>query len=154
MYRTQNSLSAPCELLDQVANSPGSLRVQTRRRFVEEEQQFRPGRQLDTNGQSLALLDIEALARLADNGTSKILHLEHRHNTVNVSQLVLPRNASGLAQQRAELDCLAHRHGFEVQVLLLHVADTVLEGGIGCSAIYKCLARQDACGDPSGKDVE
>jgi hypothetical protein len=60
------------------------------------------------------LLDIEALAWHPDNGTSKLFHLEHRHNTVNMSQLILPRNASGLTEQRAELNCLAYRHGFQV----------------------------------------
>jgi len=62
MDGTQDSLAAVLELLHEIADGPGSLRVQSRGGFVEEEKEFRLGGELDSDGETFALFNVQAFA--------------------------------------------------------------------------------------------
>jgi hypothetical protein len=60
MNGTQDSLSVFSKLSEELKNVPRGLRVQPRSRFIEEQEQFGLGNELDTNSQSLSLFDVES----------------------------------------------------------------------------------------------
>jgi hypothetical protein len=45
--------------VNQIENGPGSLRVETRGRLIQEQKQLGLGSKLDTDSQTLTLLDVE-----------------------------------------------------------------------------------------------
>jgi hypothetical protein len=55
----ENSLTVLGQGVNEIENGPGSLRVETGSRLVEEQKQLGLGSKLDTNSQTLTLLDIE-----------------------------------------------------------------------------------------------
>jgi hypothetical protein len=54
MNRTQDRLAVSCEFLHQIADGPRSLTVETGSGFIEEQQQFGTGGELDADGEALA----------------------------------------------------------------------------------------------------
>ena len=150
----QDGLAVAREFFHQVADGPAGLAVEARRRLVEEQQQLRLGRHLDADGQALALLDVEALAGHADHGVGVVLHLEQLDDLLDVVQFRAAADVGGLAQQRGELQALAHGRGLQVQVLLLHVARLALEARVARAAVDQHGARDDADGGARGQHVE
>lgn len=59
MNGTENSLAVFGQLSKEEKNVPGGLRVETRGGFVEEKQKGRLGYELNTNGETLSLFNIE-----------------------------------------------------------------------------------------------
>lgn len=55
----QDGLTVSSQLSEQLQDVPRGLRVETRGRFIQEEQESGFSDQLDTDGQSLSLLDVE-----------------------------------------------------------------------------------------------
>ena len=96
--RTQNRLALARQLLQETHNRPCRLRVQTRRRLVQEQQQTRLRRQLHTNRKTLALLHIQTLADLADERLGKRLHLEQLNDRLDIRNTLFLGRLARLAE--------------------------------------------------------
>jgi hypothetical protein len=57
--RAQNSLVVCRQLLQKLEDAPGRLGIETGGRLIEEQEELGLSHKLDTDGQALALLDIE-----------------------------------------------------------------------------------------------
>ena len=55
----ENSLAVLGQSINEIENRPRSLTVQTRRRLIEKEKQLGLGCQLNTNGETLPLLNVQ-----------------------------------------------------------------------------------------------
>ena len=64
----EDGLSRILQFLHEIQNSPRGLGIQTRGRLVKEEKKVRLRGKLDTNGETLALLDVQTLTRDTDDG--------------------------------------------------------------------------------------
>lgn len=108
---TQDGLSALGEFLKKIKDSPACLRIQTRGRLVDEQQQRRLRGQFDTDSQSLTLLDVETLTGHTDDGVSVLVHIQQLDNLIDVSELLLTGDMSGLAEQSTKVECLTDGSG-------------------------------------------
>ncbi|GJD00062.1 X-linked retinitis pigmentosa GTPase regulator isoform X1 [Colletotrichum higginsianum] len=113
------------------------------------------GRAASSTPMPLPLLDVEALARDADDGPGEGAHLEGVDDVLDVPQLLVTRCRGRLAEDGAELQGLADCCGLQVEVLLLDVAYLVLERrGVCWGAVDEGLAADDADGDAGCENVE
>ncbi|KAI6774950.1 hypothetical protein HG530_001708 [Fusarium avenaceum] len=122
--------------------------------LIKKNKQLRPRRKLNTNSQALPLLDVESLTGHSDDSIRELLHIKHVDYLLDVVQLILSWNLGGLAKKGAEFEGLADGHGVEMEILLLHVADAVLERGVGGFSVDVGVSADDAHGDSCGEDVE
>lgn len=123
----EDGLSVVRELAQQEHDRPRRLRVETRSRLVEEDEQGRLGDQLDTDSETLALLDVETHADFADDRLRVRFHLEELDDLLDKLELLRLRDRARLTKQCRELKGLADGGGRHVDVLLLYVAGLALE---------------------------
>jgi hypothetical protein len=71
-----------------------------------------------------------------------------------VCEFVGAGDLGGLAEEGAELEGFADGHCCEVEILLLDVADAVLEGGVGCKAVDMGVSGYDTHCYAGCEDVE
>lgn len=64
------------ELAEELEDGPGRLGVESGGGFVEEDEECGLGGEFDSDGQTLALLDVESLSDVADDGLGVAVHLE------------------------------------------------------------------------------
>lgn len=76
MDSAENGLAVLLQLLEKIENGPGRLRIETGSGFIQEQQQLWLRGQLDANGESLSLLDVETFAGHADNRIGVLVHVE------------------------------------------------------------------------------
>ena len=136
------------------ADGPGGLRVKTRSRFVEEEQQVRFGSDLNADGQTLALFNVETFTEDTDNSISVLLHAQHFDHLIDVCNLLSTRDVSWLPEQSGESQSLTDSADLEVEVLLLHVTGLALKGIIAQAAVDEHLAGDHAHSHTIGQDIE
>ncbi|TKW53776.1 hypothetical protein CTA1_1208 [Colletotrichum tanaceti] len=103
----EHGLARVGELAQERADGPRALRVEPAGGLVEEQEQLGLGRQLDADGQELALLHVEALARHAHDGVGEVAHVEHVDDLLHEGVLLLAADGPGLAQHGAEPQALA-----------------------------------------------
>jgi hypothetical protein len=103
------------------------LRIQTRRRLVKKDQKLRTSSQFNTDGESLSLLNIQALTGNSNNSVRELLHVKHINYMLDILKLLFSGDLCGLAKNGTKLECLSDCHGIQVKILLLHIADSVLE---------------------------
>ena len=87
--------------------------------LIEEEEQFRLGRQLDADRDALASLDAESEAGEADESIREVLELEQLDDLFHVGVLLGRRHMCRLTEQGREAERLADRRRVLVSVLLL-----------------------------------
>lgn len=150
----QDSLAVAGELLHEVADGPRCLTVETGRGLVEEEQQLGTGSELDTDRQTLALLDVETLTGDTDDGVRVLLHVQEVDDGVDVGELLGLGVVRGLAEEGAEGEGFADGRGVDVDVLLLDVAGLALEGEIAGVAVDAHVAADNTHRHTAGEHVE
>lgn len=64
------------ELAEELEDGPGRLGVESGGGFVEEDEEGGLGGEFDSDGETLALLDVESLSDVADDGLGVAVHLE------------------------------------------------------------------------------
>lgn len=154
MNSTQDGLAALGQLLEKIQNSPRRLTVKTRGGLVDKEKQRRLRSQLNTDGKTLSLFDVETLARNADDGIGVLLHLQQPDDLVHIRQLLLARGVGRLAEEGTEVESFADGGGLQMEVLLLHIARLALERGIAGVAVDKHITGNHAHARPVGQTVE
>lgn len=92
MDGAEDGLPGGGELAEKTDDVKGGLRVETRRRFVEEQEELGLGGEFDADGDSLALFDGQAGLGLADDGIGDILHLEQRDDLLDIGILLFDRS--------------------------------------------------------------
>jgi hypothetical protein len=100
---TKHCLATFGELGEEINNTPRGLAIKTRCRFVEKQQKRRPGDELNANGETLSLLDIEAYARDANDSVSVRLHFEHVDDLVDIREFLLFGVSTWLSQEGRKL---------------------------------------------------
>src|SRR5687768_17348615 len=128
MDRTQYRLTGIRQFSQEPDNVESSTRVEAGGGLIKEHQEFRLGRQLDTDSQSLSLFLVQTLADLADDRTSNVAHFEQIDDRLAVRQLLFAGNLPGLTQKCRELQCLADSGCGLVDVHLLGKSGCSLEG--------------------------
>ena len=101
--RAEDSLSVVGQSPEEAHNSPSALRVQSGGRLVQEQEKFRLGCELDSDGQPLPLFDTQC----TNNGISILLQTTHQETFLNVGLLLSHGNSLGLTKDGREKDCLA-----------------------------------------------
>lgn len=96
--RAKNGLASGCQLLEEANNVPRALAVQTTGRLVQEEQQFRLGRKLDADGDTLALFDGETSLCFSNDGVGNVFHFQERDDFLDVGVLFGLGSLIGLAE--------------------------------------------------------
>ena len=76
------------------------LAIETRSGLVEEEQKLGLRRELNSDGDSLACLDVESKAGEADHGVREVLELKQLDDVFDVGVLLFLRNVRRLAEVR------------------------------------------------------
>lgn len=99
---TQDGLAGVGQLAQQTHDVGCGQRVEPGRGLVEEDEQLRLARQLDGDGQALALLLVEARAVRANDGARNVAHLEQVEHLLAVPVLVLAGHVPRLPQRRRE----------------------------------------------------
>jgi len=94
----ENGLTGLGKLLHQIADSPGGLRVETGGRFVQEEKELRLSSKLNTDSQTLTLLNVETFTRHTNNGISVFFHVQELDNLIDIVELLLTRDVGRLAE--------------------------------------------------------
>ena len=122
MDRAENSLSRVRQFAEECNDRPSTLRVKTRCRFVEEDQQRRFRSELDPDGQKLALLHVEAFSGGTNNGLCEIFHGEHFDNLFHEFILFRDCDCLWLAEVGRETEGFPDSSAFEVEILLLDIA--------------------------------
>lgn len=151
--RGKDGLSVVCELAKEEHDRPRRLRVETGGRLVEEDEERRLGGELDGDGETLALLDIETHADLANERLGVRLHLEQLDDLVDVGELLGLGRRAWLTEQGREDEGLADRRGSHVRVLLLDVSGLALERERQRLAVDEHVARDDTDADALSEDV-
>lgn len=95
--------------------------TETRGRLVEEEKQLRLRSELDTDGDTLACLDVETEARETNHGVRLVLKLEKLDDLFDVGILLCFRDVAGLTKVRREAKSLANGGRRFVDVELLDI---------------------------------
>ena len=94
MNRAKNSLAIVCQLLQEPHDVPRALTIQSRGRFVQEQQQFGFGGELDTDRKTLAGFDVQRY----DDRISEGLEFQEFDNLFNICVLLLLRDVVRLPQ--------------------------------------------------------
>lgn len=176
----KDGLAGLGKLFEEVEDGPRGLRVESRGRFINEQQQRRLRSELNADGETLSLFHVETFAKNTygdrsvsmskehsryniargenlihtNNSIGVFLHIQKSNDLVHVCQLLGLGGASGLAQQGRELESFSHSAGLEVQVLLLNVTGFALEGLVANLAVDEHLARDHTHGDTISETVE
>ncbi|KAI6773176.1 hypothetical protein HG531_000025 [Fusarium graminearum] len=103
---------------------------------------------------TLALFNIETLTEDTDDCICVLLHVQQLDNFINVGDLLFTRRGSGLTKKSAESQSLANGAGFQVKILLLHVACSALERGVADLAVDKHFTSDDTHRDTISETVE
>ena len=149
----EDGLSVVRELAQQQHDRPRRLRVETRSRLVEEDEQGRLGDQLDTDSETFALLDVETHSDFADDRLCVRFHLEELDDLLDKLELFRLRNRARLTEQSGELESLADGGGRHVDVLLLDVTGLALEGKRKRLGVDEEVASHDASVDALSENV-
>lgn len=115
----QDGLAGVGEFAEEAHNVEGGARVETRRGFVEEEEQLRLGGEFDADGQTLPLFLVQALANLSYGGAGDGPHFEQVDDRFTVFQLLFPWYFSRLAEKSRELKCFPNSGGRFMDIHLL-----------------------------------
>jgi hypothetical protein len=94
----KNSLAILLQLVQEIQNSPGGLRVQSRGGLVQEEKKSRLSSQFDTDSETLSLFDVETFAGDTDDGVSVLCHIQKLDNLLYVFDLLLTRDVGWLTE--------------------------------------------------------
>ena len=151
--RSEDGLAVVGELAEEEHDRPRRLRVETRGRLVEEDEEGGLGGELDADREALALLDVEAHADLADERLGVRLHLEELDDLLDVGELLGLGRRARLTEEGREDEGLAHRRRRHVRVLLLAVARLALERLRERLAVDEHVARDDTDADALSEDV-
>jgi hypothetical protein len=89
VHGAEDSLPCVGELAKEGDDSPRALGVKTAGRFVEEEEELGLSGEFDTDGEKLALLDVETFSGDADDCTGKVSHVEHVDDLLDPFVLLL-----------------------------------------------------------------
>jgi hypothetical protein len=154
MNSAKNSLAVLLELVQEVENSPRSLRVQSGGRFVEEQEKGWLCSQFDTDGKTLALLDVETFSRNTDDGIGIFRHFQKLDDFLNVLDLLLPRDVSRLAKDCRKGKSFADRRGGQMEILLLSVTGLALERVIARFSVNEHLSGDDTHSSTGGQAVQ
>ncbi|GKT49565.1 uncharacterized protein ColSpa_09746 [Colletotrichum spaethianum] len=133
--RAENGLSGGGQLPKEAHNVEGALAVQTGGGLVEEEEELGLGGQLDTNGDTLALLDRQAELGRSNNAVGNVLHLKQGDDLLDVRESLRDRGLVGLAEEGGESEGLADGLGRVMKIELLGVRGASLELLSGLDAV-------------------
>ena len=148
--RAENSLSVISQGPEEAHNSPSTLRIQSGRRLVQEQEEFRFGSELDGDRQSLPVLDTQG----TDNGIPVLLQAAHQETLLDVRLLFGHRYFWGLTKNGREEDRLADGRSGLVSVHLLAVPSLGLEIHRQGLAVHEPIASNDADIRALGEDVQ
>ena len=102
----EDGLADVGELAEETDGVVGGLAIETGGGLVEEDEDAGLGDQLDTNGHTLALFDRETGADATDEGIGQIMKLQKINDGVDVLELLLTGNLTGLTKEGRELEGL------------------------------------------------
>lgn len=144
------SLSTIGQLAEEGTDSPGTLRVQSTSRFVQEEEKLRLRGEFHADCEELALFHVQAFSGDADDCLCEIFHVEHLDDVFDVVILLLGAYGLGLAEYCGEAERFADGGGFEVEILLLDVTGFALEAVVERSSVDEHGSGHDThCGSLS-----
>jgi hypothetical protein len=92
------------------------LTIKTRCRLVEEEEQLWLRSKFNTDGEKLALLNVQALAGHTDHCASELGHIEHLNDLLDIVILLFLADVLGLPQHCTEAKRLSHGSSLEMQI--------------------------------------
>ncbi|KAI6753414.1 hypothetical protein HG531_005583 [Fusarium graminearum] len=143
MNCAKNGLAGVCQLLEKIQNSPRGLRVETRGRLINEQQQRRLGSKFDTDSKTLTLLDVETFTRNTNDSVGIFFHIEQLDDLLDIIELLLLGDVSGLAEEGTEVEGFSDGGSLEMQILLLDVTGLALEGHVSRFTVNQHLACDD-----------
>ncbi|KAH3664072.1 hypothetical protein OGAPHI_004786 [Ogataea philodendri] len=112
------------------------------------------GCQLNTNGQSLTLFNVQSFTSNTNNGVSILLHLQDVDNVLNVLVLLGFWNVLTLSQVCRESQSLSNSGSSEVQILLLNITGVSLERTVSQSTVNKHRSGNNTHGHTVSKHIQ
>jgi hypothetical protein len=152
MYRAQHRLTGSSELLQERNDLVRALTIQPTRWLVEEEKR-RLGHQLDTDRQSLSLLDSETSAWNTDQSILDIVQLQEVDNLVDIGEFLGSTRRSRLSQECRKLQSFSNSGLGEVNVQLLAISGGTLEGDRECGSVQLYMSGDYPLTLPGSQDV-
>lgn len=107
-----------------------------------------------TNRETLALLNVETLARNTHNCIGVGLHSKKADNFVDVLELLSAADVCRLTKDGTEIEGLSHRGSMKMKVLLLHIARFALEGLISQFSVNQHFASHNTHGHSSSEHIQ
>jgi hypothetical protein len=95
------------------------LAVETRCWLIKEQEQLRLRSQLHTDGEQLALFNVQTFAWNTNDCICEVCHVQHLDHLLDVIVFFLLANRFGLAKHSREAKGLAHRGGFQMKIPIL-----------------------------------
>jgi hypothetical protein len=139
----QNGLTGGGKFAKETNNVESALRVETGGRLVQEKQELRLGRELDTDGDTFALFDSKSTFGITNDSICDIFHFQQGDDLLDVGILLSLRSLVRLSQVGREAECLADRCSRLVNVKLFSVGSSSLEGNTGNLSVNKLVTADD-----------
>ena len=148
--RAEDGLSVIGQSPETAHDSPSTLRIQSRCRLVQEQQELRFGGKFNSDGQPLPVLDAQG----TDDGVRILLQTAHQETLLSVCLLFGRRNVLGLTKNCGEDDRLTDRRSGLVCVHLLTVSGLGLEVHRQGLTVHEPITGNDTDVRALGEDVQ
>jgi hypothetical protein len=116
MDGAENSLPRVSELTQERADRPRALRVKSTGRLIKEEKQLGLSSELDTDGQQLALFNVETFSWDSNDGIGKVFHVQHLDDVLDKVVLFLLADSLWLAKHCTKTQAFTNSGSFQMQV--------------------------------------
>lgn len=127
MDSNKDSLADISKLAEESNGVESCLSIETRSRLIQEYQDGGFGDKFDTDSDTLALLNRQAISNTSNQSMLEIVKLKEVDNSLDVCNLLLARCVTALTKQRRELECFADGGEGFVNIELFAVAGRSLE---------------------------
>jgi hypothetical protein len=154
MDGTQDGLTGGGELSQESNDVEGALTVETGGGFVQEEQKLGLRGQFNTDSKSLSSFNTETVTGETNHGIGKVLKFQQLEDLLHVVVLFSLGYVSGLTEIGRVSHGLSDRSSPFVDILLLDVGGSFLEGDIGSSAVDLDVATDDTGCLSRGENIQ